>query len=184
MAASAQVPGRFAEIFDRHVDPIGRYVVRRLGQARTDDIVSEVFRVAFEQRGSFRADQPSALPWLYGIAANVVRREHRDASRHLAALRRMAGRGSVSGDPLLESADRIDARNDAGELVGALASLTSDEREVLFLVAWEQLTPTEIANVLGVPPGTVRTRLLRARRAVRAYLHDHDDVEEVVNDVR
>jgi len=78
IASSMTHPIEFAAIFDRHVDPVRRFVVRRLGVGRSDDVVSEVFRIAFEQRERFDPAAPSALPWLYGIAGNLVRREHRN----------------------------------------------------------------------------------------------------------
>lgn len=96
IAASIDQPVRFAAIFDRHVDPVRRFVTRRLGAGRSDDVVGEVFRIAFEQRHSFDTTASSALPWLYGIAANLVRREHRSHARWLVALQRADGRRDLA----------------------------------------------------------------------------------------
>jgi RNA polymerase sigma-70 factor (ECF subfamily) len=181
--AASLVDGlRFAVIFDRHVDAVRRFVTRRLGASATDDVVSEAFRVAFERRAAFEPTAPSALPWLYGIAGNLVRRHHRDHSRWLSALARTHGRRDVAIDPLLDAADRVDAAGDRAALVDALVHLADHEREVLLLVAWEQLTPAEAADVLGIPAATARTRLHRARQHIRAVLAANGDQREVTSD--
>lgn len=185
IAASIDQPVRFAAIFDRHVDPVRRFVTRRLGDSRADDVVGEVFRVAFERRASFDASvtsMPSALPWLYGIAANLVRREHRSHARWLAALQRAAGRRDPGVDPLLDVAARVDAQAEREHLAAGLLALADDDRDVLLLVAWEQLTPTEAAAVLGIPAATARTRLHRARHQIRAHLERAGHPREVITD--
>lgn len=175
-------PMRFAAIFDRHIDPVRRYVVRRVGTSRSDDVVSEVFRIAFERRHAYDLGAESALPWLFGIAANVVRRDHRSQARGIAALERLGRRASVSIDPLLDAAERIDARNDVADLSDALFSLSEEEREVLLLVAWEELTPAQAAEALGLNPQTARTRLFRARQGIRRYLELASLTQEVPTD--
>lgn len=183
IASSMAQPTEFAAIFDRYVDPVRRFVARRLGVGRSDDVVSEVFRIAFEQRDRFDSAAPSALPWLYGIAGNLVRREHRDHARWLAALERADGRRDVGGgDPLLDAAARLDAGNDRALLAGALLALGADEREMLLLVAWEELTPAEAATVLGIPAATARTRLHRARLHIRAHLAQQGHTREATTD--
>ena len=179
---SLAAPARFADIFDRHIDAIRKFVVRRLGVSRSDDVVSEVFRAAFERRSTFDLTASSALPWLYGIASNLVRRDHRSSARRLATAKRAGGHGNVVGDPLVDLAERIDARADLRELSKALMSLSDDEREVLLLVAWEQLSPTEAAAVLGIAPETARTRLRRARQHVRGHLERNEPTTEVATD--
>lgn len=170
IAASLVEPVRFAAIFDRHIDPVRRFVVRRVGASRGDDVISEVFRVGFERRHTFLPEADSALPWLYGIAANLVRRDHRSTARGVAALERLSHRIPASIDPLLDVAARLDAENDVLELREALLALRDEERDVLLLVAWEQLSPTEAAETLGIDAGTARTRLHRARRNIRAHI--------------
>lgn len=170
IAASLVDPVRFAAIFDRHIDPVRRFVVRRVGASRGDDVVSEVFRVGFERRHAFLPDADSALPWLYGIAANLVRRDHRSTARGVAALERLGYCAPAAIDPLLDVAGQLDAANEVLELRDALLALREEERDVLLLVAWEQLSPTEAAETLGIDAGTARTRLHRARRNVRAHM--------------
>lgn len=173
-------PVRFAGIFDRHIDAIRRYVTRRLGQ-RGDDVVSEVFRIAFERRDTFRTEAGSALPWLYGIAANLVRRDRRSTSRGIAALERLGRRAPVTIDPLLDLDSRLDAENDVHDLRAALLSLREEEREVLLLVAWEELSPSEAAAVLGIDPQTARSRLHRARQHIRQQIERSELDQEVWN---
>jgi RNA polymerase sigma factor (sigma-70 family) len=182
ISASLADPVRFAGIFDRHIDHVRTFVIRRLGESRGDDVVSEVFRVAFERRGTFEVAAGSALPWLYGIATNLVRREHRSHTRRLAALGRADGRREVVSDPLVDVAARLDARSELHDLGAVLISLSDGEREILLLVAWEQLTPTEAAAVLGIPPETARTRLHRARLHIRTELERDGHNDEVTTD--
>ena len=72
IAESCRVPERFGAVFDRHATAIHGYIARRLGRDAADDLVAETFLVAFRQRASYEPDQPSARPWLYGIATRLV----------------------------------------------------------------------------------------------------------------
>ncbi len=182
IVASIDDPVRFAQIFDRHADAIRRFAVPRVGTSAADDVSAEVFRIAFERRSSFDANATSALPWLYGIAANLVRRELRGRARGFAALERLRGRRELAGEPLLDIASRIDARADLIDLRDALMRLSADELDVLLLVAWDQLSPTAAATVLGIPAETARTRLHRARQRIRNHSGDQPADLEVVTD--
>ncbi|MGB8858130.1 MAG: sigma-70 family RNA polymerase sigma factor [Ilumatobacteraceae bacterium] len=168
IAAACDDAAAFAGLFDRHAEAVHRMVARRLGRQVADDIAGEVFRVAFEQRARFDTTYTSALPWLYGIALNLIRRHQRDYTRRLRVLDRVAASVPAAADPMSTAADRLDATRDAVGLAAALAALGPDDREVLLLVAWEQMTPTEAAAALGVPAGTARSRLHRARQALLA----------------
>ncbi|MET7460276.1 RNA polymerase sigma factor [Nonomuraea sp. NPDC005501] len=162
-------PEAFAALFDRHAPELHRYVVRRLGDALADDIVADTFLDAFRQRARYDLTRLDARPWLYGIAANLIGKHRRSEVRFYRALAR-------SGvDEVAESyADRVEARVAASaaqrELAGALAALPAAERDVLLLVAWADLSYDETAAALGVPVGTVRSRLHRARKRTRAAL--------------
>lgn len=81
IATSLDEPAEFAEIFDRHIDSVHRFVSYRVGASDVDDVVAEVFRVGFEQRSTFRSSADSAKPWLLGIASNLTRRHHRSTAR-------------------------------------------------------------------------------------------------------
>lgn len=168
---SRRRPERFAEIFDRHAPHSQRYLARRLGQQAADDLVAETFLVAFDKRARYDLARPNARPWLYGIATNLVGQHHR-AEVHEYRLR-----NAVAQPPDLDGhADRVAARVTAqamhGLLAAALAELNQGDRDVLLLIAWEGLAYEEVAQALAIPVGTVRSRLNRARRQVRAALPD------------
>jgi RNA polymerase sigma factor (sigma-70 family) len=167
----------FAALFDRHAVAIHRYLARRIGLGTADDLLAQTFLVAFERRGSYDLERPDAGAWLYGIATNLLRRQHRDEARLYRALTRVAaGAGSRggSGCDADAMADRVAERVDAGalsrQLAAALAGLKPPDRDVLLLYSWADLGYHEIALALNIPVGTVRSRLHRARVAVRAAL--------------
>jgi RNA polymerase sigma-70 factor (ECF subfamily) len=168
ITASLENGARFGEIFDRHFAEINRYLARRVEFARADEIASEVFVIAFRLRGRYDPAVADARPWLFGIAANLIRRHWRTERRRLRAYAR------TGVDPMRDDAGDIDHRLDAlaagPELAAALAALKPGEREVLLLFAWADLGYEEIANALGIPIGTVRSRLSRARTRVRELL--------------
>jgi RNA polymerase sigma factor (sigma-70 family) len=174
-------PEQFAALFDRYVRQIHRYVARRLGAHSADDIVSETFLVAFRRRGTYDATQALARPWLYGIATTLVARHHRSEVRQLRALWR------TGVDPLPEPmADavvrRVAAHARERELAGALARLSRGDRDVVLLVAWGDLSYEHAAQTLGVPIGTVRSRLHRARKILRAALNEADPATRTEED--
>jgi RNA polymerase sigma factor (sigma-70 family) len=171
--ASQQDPHAFVLVFDRHFDAIHRYLRRRVGRELADELAAETFTQAFSRRERFDARRPDARPWLYGIAANLLRHHYRDEERQLRAYAR-TGTDPARHD--LPPADRIDAFALAPELAAAIASLRRRERDVLLLFAWAELDYQEIADALGIPPGTVRSRLHRARRAVRKLL-EHTEAQ-------
>ena len=168
---SRHEPEYFTEVFRRHAPYIQRYVVRRLGQDAADDIVAETFLLAFRQRDSYDQARSDARPWLYGIATNLIGKHRRAEIRLYRALAR------TGADPVTESfTDRIDDRVSAStasrRLATALARLSAELRDTLLLVAWGDLTYEETATALGVPVGTVRSRISRARSALRRSLGD------------
>jgi RNA polymerase sigma-70 factor (ECF subfamily) len=112
---------------------------------------------------------PDARPWLYGIASNLVRGNHRAERRRLAALSRLAALADAT-DPD-EAQGLVDERERA-RLARALNQLDRRQRDVLLLHCWADLSHAEIAVALGIPPGTVASRLSRARQRVRAALED------------
>ncbi len=134
-----------------------------------DDLAQETFAVAFERRSSFNPSHESARPWLFGIAGNLLRHHGRTERRQLLAYARSGV--DPASDPGFEAAeDRVDAGALGPALARALASLRHRDREVLLLHAWADLSYEEIARALGVPVGTVRSRLFRARRRIRKRL--------------
>lgn len=159
-------PEMLGVVYERHAPAVYRYLGRRVGVGASEDLLGEVFVAAVAARLRVRPhDSGSALPWLYGIAGNVVR----------SYRRRSLGQIPVDEVTAVDW-DAVDERLDAGtrrqELRVALAGLTEAEREVLLLVAWEGLSPSEAAHALGLTAVAARSRLHRARTRAQATLGD------------
>jgi RNA polymerase sigma-70 factor (ECF subfamily) len=169
MARSLDDPAAFATLFDRHAPAVHRYLGRRVGEL-ADDLLSETFLIAFRRRAAYRPERVEVRPWLIGIATNLVHGSARAERRRYRALARAASEPEVPGIDPGDSADRLDAQALRGPLAGALAALKARDRDALLLFAWAQLSYEEIAAVLDIPIGTVRSRLNRARRQTRAAL--------------
>jgi RNA polymerase sigma factor (sigma-70 family) len=169
LEASLREPERFGVIFDRYFAEIHRYVARRLGSDAADDIVAEAFLTAFRKRRRFDARRGIVRAWLYGIATNHMSRYQRGAARASRAMARTATPSHDEGhaDQVI---DRVMAAEVSGELAAAVAGLFEGDREVLLLVALGELSHAEVAAALGIPYGTVGSRLNRARRKLRAVL--------------
>ncbi|MFJ8975932.1 RNA polymerase sigma factor [Streptomyces sp. NPDC102282] len=163
---SLREPELFAGLYDRHAADIHRYTARRLGEGAADDITAETFLIAFRTRARYDPSHRLARPWLYGIAANLIGKHRRSEVRALKALAR-TGEDPVAASWSERSDDRIAVQ---APLAGALAALSPGDRHVLLLVAWADLGYQEVADALGIPLGTVRSRLNRARRKVREAL--------------
>jgi RNA polymerase sigma-70 factor (ECF subfamily) len=177
ITASLEHPERFAAVFDRHAPQIHRYLARRLGSQAADDLIGETFLIAFGARARYDPAFPSARPWLYGIATNLAGQRRRAEAREYR-LRATLGPPADHDCHADRVAERVTAQAMNGRLAGALAGLARRDRDVLLLVAWEGLAYEEVAAALGIPVGTVRSRLNRARRKVRAEL-GHAPAEEV-----
>lgn len=174
VARSIERPEHFAEVFDRYYIEIHRYVARRLGPDLADDIASETFLVAFARRGQYDRTHPDARPWLYGIASNLIARHYRAEQRRYRALAR-AGVDDVSEGHDDSAVARADAQAHRRELATALSTISDGDRDVLLLVAWADLTSEEAGQALGIPAGTARSRLHRARQRIRAALGASSD---------
>jgi RNA polymerase sigma-70 factor (ECF subfamily) len=168
-------PDCFAEIFDRYAPAVHRYLSRRIGTSTADDLMAETFLIAFRQRDRYDTAQPDARPWLYGIASNLLRRERRAEVRQYRAFAR-TGVDPVGQHSEDEVVARVDAVTAQRRLAAVLADLSTGERSVLLLVAWEQFSYEEVARALDIPVGTVRSRLHSARKRVRAALADLDPI--------
>ncbi|GGT05310.1 RNA polymerase sigma factor [Nonomuraea spiralis] len=162
-------PEQFAAVFDRYARQIHLYVARRLGTQAADDIVAETFLAAFRRRESYDPSVRLARPWLYGIATKLIARHRRDEERLLRALSR------TGADPLPELigdvvTQRVAAQAEERRLMAALAALSPGDRDVLLLVAWEDMSLEEAAQALGIPAGTARSRMHRARKKIKAVI--------------
>jgi RNA polymerase sigma-70 factor (ECF subfamily) len=116
----------------------------------------------FRARGRYRAERDTALPWLLGIANNVIADHRRLERRRLATLARLS-------NDLDRYAEQTGAALDPA-LVAALRRLPAIERDTLLLVVWGELTQDEAAVALGVPVGTVSSRITRARQRLTGAL--------------
>jgi RNA polymerase sigma-70 factor, ECF subfamily len=151
----------FHALFDAQYTPVYRYLAHRLGdRAAAEDLAAETFLRAYAARSGFVDGSPRA--WLFTIATNLLRDHTRGAGRRQAALAEWAGRPATVAEPEFELPDP--------QLALALAALRMEEREVLLLFAWAELSYDEIAVVTGVAIGTVRSRLARARAHLTAEL--------------
>jgi len=156
-------------VFDRHYDAIAAFLRRRVERALADELASETFLRAFDARDRYDCARDDARPWLYGIAANLLRSHRRSEERRLRAYARAAAPAADTG--AFDGVEgRIDATRAGRALAAALASLGPGERDALLLHAWTDLTYEQIAEALAVPVGTVRSRIHRARGVVRELL--------------
>ncbi|GIG67904.1 RNA polymerase sigma factor [Phytomonospora endophytica] len=161
---------RFTVLFDRHAAALHRYAARRVGPDLADDLVSQTFLTAFANRHRYDPRRPSALPWLYGICTNLMRRHRRTEARAYKALAKTGVDPLRTADATDRSLDRVEAQGMSRRLADALASLKANQRDVLLLFAVAELTYPEIAAALRIPEGTVRSRLSRARTHLRKRL--------------
>ncbi|MFI7317654.1 RNA polymerase sigma factor [Streptomyces venezuelae] len=153
----------FGELFDAYARSVYNHAYRLTGDwSAAEDIVSLTFLDAWRLRGRVDADGGSLRPWLLGVATNVTRNTRRAARRHAAAVSRLP-RGEVVADFADELAGRIDDEEQLSLVRTAVASLRRAEREVLALCVWSGLDYGAAAAALGIPVGTVRSRLSRAR---------------------
>ncbi|MGN6662662.1 MAG: RNA polymerase sigma factor [Solirubrobacterales bacterium] len=159
----------FGEIYARHARAVHDYCLWRTADRQAaEDAVATAFLEAWRLRDRFSLETDSAAALLLGIANNVVRGQWRTSRRHCEALMRLKAALPREGAGH-ESAviARIDAFRHVREAADAIRSLPRREREVLALIAGGDLSYEEAATRLGVPVGTVRSRLSRARRRLR-----------------
>lgn len=160
-------PAAFGQIFDEHARVVYRHAVRVTGDwAVAEDVVSLTFLEAWRLRERLRAGEEGVRPWLLGIATNVMRNTSRAARRHRAALGRLPPR-PAQPDIAEEVTSRLADQAQLSAARAALGKLRRGEREVFTLCVWSGLDYAAAAEALGVPVGTVRSRLSRARSRLR-----------------
>ncbi|WP_035800329.1 RNA polymerase sigma factor [Kitasatospora mediocidica] len=156
------------ELFDAHAQDVHRYALRTLGNwAAAEDAVSLTFLEAWRLRATLHEEGEGLRPWLFGIATNVLRNTARASRRHRAAMARLLEREAVA-DFAEEVVNRLDDGAHLAAAQRALAGLRRAEREVFGLCVWGGLDYASAAEALGVPVGTVRSRLSRARARLRS----------------
>ena len=157
---------RFRALFAASYPALCRYgFLRGLPRADIEDLVAEVFAIAWRRLDAVPVDDPA--PWLFAVARNVWRNQLRSAARVDGIAARVAGPGVTypvdpSGAPSPEAVRR------------AMAALSDDDHEILRLVAWDGLTPTQVAAVLGCSSAAARVRLHRARSRLARLLDAHN----------
>lgn len=170
MATGEQEHRAFSELFAAAHRRVWAYAVRGgASPADADDLVADVFVVAWRRLPEIPTDDP--VPWLLAVARNVRRNQLRSGRRSDALVERLRTEPSS----VAEAPTRVQ-----GEILAmrrALAALSDADREVIQLAAVEELSPSQIAQVLGCRPVTARVRLHRARGRLRALLADTSTVQ-------
>jgi RNA polymerase sigma factor (sigma-70 family) len=159
----------FTTLFHTHAAELHRYLSRWAPTA-ADDLVADVFVSAIRSRTAYDPAQATARVWLYGIATNLLHTHLRSLRREQTAHARLAVTHSTAGVDGHENRvlERIDAQARARQFAVALRDLEDRDRDVLLLTGWAGLDSTEVAAALEIPVGTVRSRLHRVRRQLRA----------------
>ncbi|MEU5024940.1 RNA polymerase sigma factor [Streptomyces milbemycinicus] len=164
---SREDPTAFEPLVVRHSAALHGYLVRR-APSSADDMLSELWLRAYASRHGFDAARGTARAWLFGVARHVLAAHWRRLETEASGSAQFAE--GIATDPWQAVDQRLDAAAIAPVLRQALTKLPAVERELMLLIAWEQLTPTEAASVVGVPAGTARSRLHRARSRLRERL--------------
>lgn len=161
----------FGQLFDRHARAVYNHLFRRTANwSEAEDLTSAVFLQAWRSRAKVVIDRESILPWLLGVANHVLRNSRRAARRYRDALARIP----AFPEPVLDHAEAVAAAVDderrMAQVQQAVSRLPRPEREVVELCAWSGLDHKGAAVALGVPVGTVKSRMHRARRRLAASL--------------
>ncbi|MEU5808246.1 RNA polymerase sigma factor [Streptomyces sp. NPDC047718] len=159
----------FGAFYAEHVDDVLRFVTRRVADPHlAADLTADVFLAAMGAAGTYRSGRGAPIAWLFGIARNVVAGHARGRARESGALARLSGRRLLDAEDVAALEERIDAERAFRVLAERHATLSEPLRAALDMVVVDELTPAEAALALGVTQATVRVRLHRARRALRA----------------
>jgi RNA polymerase sigma-70 factor (ECF subfamily) len=158
-------------LFIQHAAAVKAYALRRIDAATADETVSEVFVIAWRRLDDLPSDP---LPWLLACARRVLANQRR-AGRRQVALEERLSRPQVT-----YAASELDGVSDR-PLARALGELSSRDRELLLLVAWEELEPEQTARALGCSRRTLAVRLHRARRRLADLLQQIEHEEQSAN---
>jgi RNA polymerase sigma factor (sigma-70 family) len=172
VSIAAKDPEAFGELFRRHSRAVYAYCARRTGDLHlAEDLTSVTFLEAFRRRRTLQLSSTSALPWLLGVANNVTRNAERSLRRYRSALGRVLPPpdGSSAEEVAVE---HIGAQQALARAMGALGQLSPAERDIVQLVLWSELSYADAASALGIPVGTVRSRLASARQKLAAVTTD------------
>lgn len=169
LTASVQDPALFGALVTRHGPAVHAYFARRVRGDAADDLLAETWLAAFTSRVTYDQRRGRVRGWLFGVARHVLMAHYRQ--RRASAVHDGTPCSIPNGGDEWEAVDaRLDAAAASSDLRAGLAALSPADRELLLLVSWEQLSPTEAAAVQGIPAGTARSRLHRARRVMRDHV--------------
>ncbi|MDF3293017.1 RNA polymerase sigma factor [Streptomyces sp. RB6PN23] len=164
-------PNVFAELFDLYARTVYNHAFRLTADwSVAEDVMAATFMEAWRLRGKVDPEGGSLRPWLLGIATNLARNHCRSNRRYRAAATALAAAGPSAAevpDHAEEVAGQVDDRRRIAAALTAMGSLRRSEREVLVLCLWEGFEYADAAEALGIPLGTVRSRLSRARTKLR-----------------
>ena len=152
----------FEVFYKEHLAAVAGYTTRRCNSADAVDVVAETFVVAW-RRFDIASEHPNPRAWLFGVARRVLSNHHRSADRRLALSQRVYAKWMPHCSALPSPT--------SAPLDVALARVSDADREILLLAGVDELSPTEIGVVLGIPPGSARTRLSRARKRLGEHLN-------------
>jgi len=168
----------FGTLFERHARRVYNHCFRRTASwADAEDLTSAVFVEAWRRRREVRPTGDTALPWLLGVANNLVRNHRRSLGRYRAVVVRLPPPGSQP-DPADDIADRLADEAQMRRVLARVERLPVRDQEVLALCAWSELSYQEAAEVLDVPIGTVRSRLARARARLAEQTGNHESATD------
>jgi RNA polymerase sigma-70 factor (ECF subfamily) len=163
----------FGEVFDRHATAVYNHLFRRTANwAEAEDLTSAVFLLAWRKHRDVVIDRASSLPWLLGVANRVLLNARRAERRYRSALSRLDREAATTADHADGVATAVDDERRMAELRAAVDRLPHHERDVIELCVWSGLDHQAAAVALGVPVGTVKSRLHRARRRLGAAFAD------------
>ena len=154
---------RFRTVFDMQYDAVVRYCLRRIAVSEVNDVVADVFAIAWRKVDAL-PDDDAALPWLYAVARNEIRNRHRAAAR-FRRLTSKVGSWAAADDPGPEPV--VVSRAEYADLMEALRTLRPDDQEVLLLKTQEELDYEQIGLVLGTTSEAARKRVARAVQRLR-----------------
>ncbi|MET3807255.1 RNA polymerase sigma-70 factor (ECF subfamily) [Nakamurella sp. UYEF19] len=157
-----------ADLYRNHGAALLQYLTARVGAAAAEDLTAETFIVAIRRRDMFDDARGTGRAWLFGIASNAVREHFRREVRYLRVVVRAGAQRADDQSHADAVDDRLDAEAAVARLVPRLLSLSPVDRDVLLLTSWAGLGPSEVAEALGLTAATVRSRLHRIRRKLRA----------------
>ncbi|HEY5265249.1 MAG TPA: sigma-70 family RNA polymerase sigma factor [Acidimicrobiales bacterium] len=160
----------FALLFERHTQAVYNHCFRRTASwSFAEDLTSIVWVEVWRRRKDARLYSESILPWLLAVANNCLRNFRRSQRRHRQFLAK--ARPASSGDFTEDADGRLDDERRMAEILSALSALRIEDQEIIALCDWAGLSYAETAAVLGVPIGTVRSRLSRAHGRIRTSLN-------------